>query len=180
MAILIRADNIKEVTEVLTRLLRSSTNKVGQFITIKEELSILEDYIYIEEIRYKGKFDVHYDVDENLLNYKCIKFILQPLVENAIFHGIEPKEGLGNIWISIYCSESDIVFEVKDDGVGMDKMQIDKIWQESRDKVTGFSGIGIVNVNERIKLTYGKEYGLFIESEIGEYTKVKTIIPILK
>lgn len=180
MAMIQKADNIKNVVDALGRLLRSCTSKVDQYITIGEEIDNLKDYIYIEKIAYKNKFQVEWDVDEEVLQYKCIKFILQPLVENAIFHGILPKERYGTIWISAKKQNDFIMFSVKDDGDGMTKEQIKDLLSADRGMSKKFSGIGISNVNERIQMTYGGCGTLDIESEKGEYTNIIIKIPIFE
>jgi two-component system, sensor histidine kinase YesM len=179
MAIMQKNDSIKEVVEVFGRLIKNTTTKIDQFITIEEEFKNLRDYIYIQQIRYKDKFDVVYNIDEHIGDYKCIKFILQPLVENAIFHGIEPKEGRGSIWINASTCESTIVFFIKDNGVGMTQQQIDDVLSGNEERKRRFCGIGIKNVDERIKMEYGEQYGIKIESIVGEFTRIKLIMPIL-
>jgi len=179
MAIIQKADNIKNVVDALGRLLRSCTSKVDQYITIREEIDNLKDYIYIQKIAYKNKFQVEWDVAEDITQYKCIKFILQPLVENAIFHGIQPKEQYGTIWITIRKQNDFIIFSVKDDGVGMTEEQIKRLLSTDSDSVKKFSGIGISNINERIQLTYGGRGSLTIDSEEGEYTNITIKIPVI-
>ena len=178
MAIIQKADNIKEVLDVLSRLLLNSTKNIRQFITLEEELNNLKDYIYIEKLRYNDAFDVIFEVQEDILKHYCVKFILQPLVENAIFHGIEPKKGIGVIRITINKgSENTICFQVKDNGVGMTQEQISTVLHLVKEKTRGLCGIGIKNVDDRIKMTYGSKYGISIESRIGEYTAVTVSIP---
>lgn len=178
MAIVKKAENIKNVVDALGRLLRNSTSKMSQFITIREELENLKDYIYIQKIAYKNKFQIEWDVDEKVLDFKCIKFILQPIVENAIFHGILPKKHYGTIWISIILRDDIIQFTVKDDGVGMSSEDIEKVLSLSDKTIKKFSGIGINNIYERIQMTY-KGYGaLSIESKLGEFTTITIRIPV--
>lgn len=177
MAIIQKADNIREMVEALGRLIRNTTRKMDQFITIEEEIKNLEDYIYIQKIRYKDKFEVMFDVDNRILQYRCIKFILQPLVENAIFHGIEPKDSHGFIMVTARLKEKDIEFFVKDNGVGMTKTQIDNVMSGTK-KRDGFNAIGIKNINDRVKIAYGDKYGIKIESEPGCYTSIVLTIPV--
>lgn len=179
MAILQKADNIKKVVDALGRLLRNSTNKVDTCITIGEEIDNLKDYLYIQKIAYKNKFHVEWDVEEDILQYKCIKFILQPLLENAIFHGILPKEKYGNIWIKVSRQEDSIVFSVKDDGVGMSIEQISNLQCSENETNKKFNGIGINNINERIQMTYEGKGNLTIASIEGEYTNIVINIPII-
>ncbi|WP_182200289.1 cache domain-containing sensor histidine kinase [Paraliobacillus salinarum] len=176
MAIIQKVEPIQEAIEVLGRLLRSKFKSPGQFTTLEEEIDYLKDYIYIEKLRYNNKFDVEYYIQPDLLTTSCIKFMLQPIVENAIFHGIQPKEGPGKIIIAIQQKDDLIVIDVWDDGVGMDKQQIEAIQM----KMSELAGIGIGNVDERLKLTYGEQYGLSIKSEVGMFTEIKIIYPLIR
>ncbi|SFK66780.1 two-component system, sensor histidine kinase YesM [Paenibacillus sp. 1_12] len=174
MAMIHKADNIKEMVEALGRLLVNCTSKRDAMITIEEELTIVKDYIKIQEIKYSDKFYVDYDIEPNLMKVKCIKFILQPFIENAIFHGIEPKSGIGCIRIQMKFCNDIVEIVVHDDGVGMDVARI--LNDESNGK--RFNGIGIKNVDERLRLTYGEKYGIRIESVRDEYTSVNIRFPI--
>lgn len=178
MAIIQKVDNIKRMVDALGRLLRNSTSKMEQIITLDEEINNLKDYIYIQKIAYNNKFEVEWKIDEALLQYRCIKFILQPIVENAIFHGIEPKEYFGIISITIKRSSDNIIFLISDDGVGISQSDINMMLMSDDESKKRFSGIGISNVNQRIKMTYGEEYGISIESEKGSYTTVTVKIPM--
>lgn len=180
MASIQKADNIKNVVDALGRLLRNSTSKMDQYITIREELDNLNDYIYIQKIAYKNKFQVEYDISEEVLQYKCIKFILQPLVENAIFHGIQPKNYRGTIWISISRQSDFIRFSVKDNGVGMSNEEIAKLLSNENETIKKFNGIGINNIHERIQMTYDGRATFSIESEQGEYTDIIIKVPVIE
>lgn len=178
MAIIQKADNIKNVVDALGRLLRNSTSKIDQYITIQEEIDNLNDYIYIQKIAYKNKFQVEWDVSEEVLQYKCIKFILQPLVENAIFHGIQPKNHRGTIWISINRQNGFIQFSVKDNGVGMSSKEIERLLSKENEAIKKFNGIGINNVRDRIQMTYEGHGTMTIDSKEGEYTTIIIRVPI--
>lgn len=177
MAILSKADNIKQMIDVLNRLLRSTTKTTDKFISIEEEINMLKDYYYIQKHSYSCKFEVVWDIDESALKYKCVKFILQPLFENAIFYGIVPKDGIGTIIVKVKKNDDHIEMSVKDDGAGMSQELIKQILSQQKQK-KGFTGIGIRNVDKRLKITYGDTYGLKIESVLGQYTKLSIIIPI--
>lgn len=172
MAIISKADNIKLMTEVLVRLLRNTLKKADEFSTIAEELANVRDYIFIEQIAYHFKFTVDYDIPDQCLSSSCIKFLLQPIVENAILHGLGEKEGSGCLKISAQLLEQDTVpviqISIFDDGAGIDSEILNN---------KQFSGIGIHNVEERIKQVYGSRYGLSIQSTKGEYTEVIITIP---
>jgi two-component system sensor histidine kinase YesM len=180
MASIQKADNITNVVDALGRLLRNSTSKMEQYITIKEELDNLNDYVYIQKLAYKNKFQIEYDITEEVLQYKCIKFILQPLIENAIFHGIQPKDYRGTIWVSINKQGDYIHFSVKDNGVGMSNEEIEKLLSKENDTIKKFSGIGICNIHERIQMTYNGQGVFAIDSRKGEYTNIIIKVPIIE
>lgn len=175
MAMIQRADNIRETVEVLGRLLRNTIKMKETIIPIHKELELLRDYIYIQKIRYNDKFEVVFEIEESIQNYRCLKFILQPIVENAIFHGIEPKEERGTITIRAFQDKDQLLIEVYDNGVGMSQHVLDKLLSDHDDK----DGIGVRNVHERIQRTFGKNYGLELESTIGEYTIVRIMQPVI-
>jgi two-component system sensor histidine kinase YesM len=179
MATIQKAEGISESIAALGRLMRNLSKHSSEKISLAEEISLLNDYIYIQNIRYKGKIKIDYQIaDQALLRCKIIKFSLQPIVENAIFHGIEPKKDAGQIVIGILEQNGQIVISIEDNGVGMTSEQIQAVLADpTGDKTRGFSGIGIKNVDERIKLSYGQIYGISIESVVGEYTKVYLKIP---
>lgn len=173
MAIIQKADNIKEAIDALSRLLLNTINQTERFVTIEEELQNLRDYVYIQKIRYNDRFQIKYYIVKDVLNQKCLRFMLQPFVENAIFHGIDPEKNMLTIEISIYEEVDNIVFVVKDDGVGMTQEKLKEIFEAESDS----SGIGIKNVNNRIKMIYGQSYGVEIKSKEGSYTEVKMELP---
>ena len=148
-------------------------------ITLADEIALLNDYVYIQNIRYKGKIKLEYQMEnEAILQCKIVQFTLQPIVENAIFHGIEPKKDAGLIGIQILDLQDTLEICIEDDGVGMTAAQIESILQNAPgDKNRGLSGIGFKNVDERIKLVYGLEFGLTIESLVGQFTRVHLKIP---
>jgi len=180
MATIQNASGIPEMTTSLARLLRNIAKGTSQIITIKEELDLLKDYITIQQYRYGGTITVNHNImSEDLYDCHIIKFTLQPIVENAIFHGIEPKAIEGIIDINIKnIDNNQISIEIIDNGVGMSEDKIKEILtsKETTSK-TSFNNIGISNVNERIKLTFGNEYGLNINSKLNEYTNMIITIP---
>lgn len=180
MAIIQKADNIKNVVDVLARLLKNSTGTMEQFITLESEINNLKDYLFIQKLAYTCKFEVFWDIEDEVLSRKCLKFILQPLVENAIFHGIGPKEGMGSITISAYSIRYDCLpvteISVTDNGAGMTQEQIDNIFAEDRHPANG-RGIGLKNVNRRMMMTYGDAYRIQIESEKDRYTRIFLRVP---
>lgn len=148
-------------------------------IPIREELSLVKDYFTIQNYRYGGmiSFKVIVD-DETILDYGIIKFSLQPLVENSIFHGLEPKGGIGNITIHLSYVNNNINIEIIDDGIGIPPDKLSQIQnQTTNDKNDFFKEIGISNVNRRIQYEFGEEYGIFIHSVEGSGTTMQIIIP---
>jgi two-component system sensor histidine kinase YesM len=180
MAILQRADGLRDAITALGRLLRNALGDTAQQITVREELALLQDYVLIQKLRYKERFDVVYKIDsEGALDCMIPKLTLQPLVENALFHGIERKKNAGLVTISVRSQSDKVEIAVEDDGVGMTEQEVKAVLAAQGRAVDGrgFSGIGIGNVEERIRLTYGKQYGITIESVPESFTRVTVTIP---
>lgn len=179
MAEIRKADNIVELTDLLWTLLRKTACVKGGLVSLEEELEIVKAFVGIQQIRYNGKFKMFYEISPEHKEIQIPKFILQPIIENAIFHGIEPKKGVGKITIaSKIVQENTLVITIQDDGVGMTQRQQDELLVLQESKVSGLNGIGIGNVNERIILLYGKAYALSVSSEIGKGTSIKITIPL--
>ena len=170
MSMMQNVPNIKRMVEALSTLLSSSAGKENTLITIEEELKTLEDYIYIEKIAYKNKFMVQWQIADAIRPYGCIRFLLQPIVENAIFHGIQPKEEAGTIVIRGELEADRIRFSIKDDGVGIDP-------GECKRSAGHFNGIGLENIRERLELFYQGGAAMEIQSERGCYTEVTISFP---
>lgn len=175
-------DDIVEIIEAFTNLLRISLSKGKEIITVKEELKHIEGYLTIQKIRYEDKLNYKIEFDENILHYKLTKLILQPLIENSIYHGIKEKRGVGNIIIIGKVKDEMLYFSVSDNGKGIDKQLLNKINNallngEINDNKIGY---GIFNVNERIQIMYGKKYGLTYKSIYGEGTIVEVRHPIIQ
>lgn len=179
MAMIAKVESIKNMTDAFIKLLSASFAKSGKFITIEEELENLKNYIYIMKIRYGDKFSVNMDIEQQIENHYVLRLILQPIVENAIFHGISELEERGEISVKGYAREKEVIFEVRDNGIGMTAEQIEKLLKVDSKNLRGFSSIGVRNVDRRIKLNHGNAYGLQIESIYGEYTLVKMVLPAI-
>jgi two-component system sensor histidine kinase YesM len=180
MATIQNATGIAEMTTALARLMKNISKGTTQLITIEEELSLLKNYFVIQQYRYGGTVSIDYDIDENVYECKILRFTLQPLVENALFHGIEPKGGTGKISITItsdHSSQIDII--ILDNGIGMTNEQIEDSLMDKSDNTTSdfFKKIGINNVNRRLKYEFGDKYGITITSTLGEYTKMHLVLP---
>jgi two-component system sensor histidine kinase YesM len=150
-------------------------------VTIDKEIQHVKLYLDIQKIRYKDKFEVHWDIDKAILDYKIVKLSIQPLIENSIYHGIKPKKEKGTIFISGYAYEGYIIIQIKDDGIGLLQEEVELLNTEMRkDYIKEDTHIGIMNVNQRIKLLFGEEYGLIVQSEYKKFTAVKIIIPMVE
>ena len=179
MAVIQKSRNIEQITRALENLLRNVAKGTDDKISLHQELKLVDDYIHIQKVRYVEVFDYFCQVPEELLACSIIKFTLQPIVENAIFHGLEPKGEFGEIRISAECGTGgDLFITVEDNGVGMtpEELQGLKDTLQNHDK-NSLSGMGVANVDARLKLIYGPAYGLLYESLPGEYTRVIIHIP---
>lgn len=176
---LIKQDNdVSSIITSLSQLLRISFSTQEHLIPILKELEHARCYLEIQQFRYKDKLDVIWEVDEGIVNLQTAKIVLQPLIENAIYHGIKPKEGKGTIWIRGYSESENVILEVSDDGVGMQGEVIKALAASmSADYIKEDFHIGLSNVNQRIKLLFGDNYGLLIKSESGLGTTVRLTLP---
>ncbi|WP_246608436.1 cache domain-containing sensor histidine kinase [Paenibacillus agaridevorans] len=177
-----RADKIVEMTESLIALLRYATRTEIRMVSIQEELEYIRNYITIQKVRYFNRIQVDYQLDESLLECHILKLTIQPLVENAIFHGIADQENGGRIEIALFAFEDgDIAISVSDNGRGMDE-QTNAMIQEQLDgmQTNGaqtMGGIGIRNVNSRLKRVFGAQYGITFSSSPGKGTTFTLKIP---
>lgn len=180
IAVIQKNASIVKMVTALSSLLKNMAKGFNEKVTLREELNFLQDYIIIEKMRYMEMFDVEIHVEEeSLYNARIVKLTLQPLVENAIFSGIEPMGENGIISIHVKALENTLCISVRDNGVGIPEEKIEKILKgKEKSKNDTMSGIGLPNVDQRIKLVYGEEYGLSIESKVGEYTEIQVRIPI--
>ncbi|MFL0248129.1 sensor histidine kinase [Candidatus Clostridium stratigraminis] len=172
-------DVITMVTS-LARLFRISISRGKNIITVREELEHARNYLIIQKIRYKSKFNFSIEAVDEVLQYKTLKLIIQPIIENALYHGIEYMVEEGFIKIRAKKVEEKLLFEIKDNGLGMKAEVLENILSYTANTKGGGSGVGVKNVHERIQLTFGKEYGLEIESELEEGTTVRIYLPLLK
>ncbi|MBD9012997.1 MAG: sensor histidine kinase [Lachnospiraceae bacterium] len=158
----------------LSDFYRITLSKGKQDITIREELNLLESYLKIQRMRFGDSIEVEYELDESLLDVHVVKLTLQPIVENAIHHGRDDDSEVFHILIRLFEEQGKTVFEVIDDGCGMDPEKLMEL-QNSMNRSEG--GYGLRNVNIRIKLQYGPQYGVYIESERGFGTKIRIEFP---
>ncbi len=162
------------MVQALANLFRISISKGNEIITIKEELQHAESYLIIQKVRYKEQFEYSIDVDENIKNCKSLKIILQPMIENAIYHGIDRMVDKGKITIRIKDCGDTILMQVIDNGLGMPESVLNHILESES---SNSYGIGVKNVHHRIQIYFGKEYGLSFQSELDEGTTVNIRIP---
>ena len=170
------ADAVRMV-HALARLFRISISRGHELIPIAKEIEHAESYLQIQMYRYKNQFTYDFDVDPDCLGYYCNKITLQPIIENSINHGLDLMVDEGRIDVLVRQDGDDIVFSVRDNGVGMSGEQIEAIMQHGP---TDRTGIGIKNVNDRLKIYFGKSYGLHITSEPDVGTCVEIRMPKIK
>ncbi len=178
MAVIQKNTGIQQMTRSLSNLLKNIAKGYDQKVSLGEELSLLKDYVNIQSIRYLDTFELKNNIPVQFLDYSIIKLTLQPLVENAIFHGIEPTGRFGTITLNAWETENDLFLSVEDNGVGMDEATIQKaLLGASKPSHDSMNGIGVSNVHQRLRLVYGEGYGLQIESEVGQFTRMILHIP---
>ncbi|WP_139905338.1 cache domain-containing sensor histidine kinase [Clostridium thermarum] len=151
----------------------------NEFVPLKEELNHIKNYVALMTLRYDYRINLKVDIDSTFLDKLILKLTIQPLVENAVKHGISEKlrDGDGNVVISIDCDDTSIYLSVEDDGRGMDDEDVKKLQDHIYGNMSTSYGLGLKNVNERIKLFYGDKYGITVESKIGAYTKIIMKLP---
>lgn len=170
------ADAVKMV-HALARLFRISISRGHELIPIAKEIEHAESYLQIQMYRYKNQFTYEFDVDPDCLSYYCNKITLQPIIENSINHGLDLMVDEGRIDVRVRFDGDDIVFSVQDNGVGMSPEQLEAIMQHGP---TDRTGIGIKNVNDRLKIYFGRSYGLSITSEPDVGTCVEIRMPRIR
>lgn len=172
-----KAEAVKVVT-ALARFFRISLSKGKSIILVKDELEHVRNYLMIQQMRFKNKFTYTIEAEPDTLELASLKLMLQPLVENAIYHGMEFMDGDGEIEVRVSREGEDLWFVIRDNGLGMTREQVLSLLSE-HPHVTSRrgSGIGVKNVNERIRLYFGEEYGLLIESEPDEGTVIRIHLP---
>lgn len=164
-------EKICEIIESLSDFYRLGLNSGESIYTVRQEIQHVKAYMKIQKERFHGMVNCYFDVQQEVCSCAVVKIILQPLVENAIVHGILPMKKPGNIWISVYKDKDEVVLSVLDDGVGFKEKQIKKMRSD---------GYGLYNVDERIKMYFGSSYGLFLENgEDGKGAKVTIRIPMI-
>ena len=168
-----------KMTSALARFFQQSIGTSEIFVTIREELEYTRQYLIIQRMRYKDKLDFDIQVNQDILNMNIIKMVLQPLVENSLYHGLKYKKGQGVIRIAGYRLKDKILIKVSDNGIGMDKDTLNKLFElKEKSEEQKSKGIGLANIQNRLRLYYGEEYGLTVDSEKGIGTTITVVIPV--
>lgn len=173
LSIIQNANNIKRITNLLISLLKEIANNQTDYITIKDEINLIKKYIEIQKVIYLDKFSISIVCPEALYGKKIIKFILQPIVENSIFHGVLPNAKKGLIRIKIY-QEEQLVIKIIDNGIGLNN---NDDWESKSENEDRNNHIGLKNIDSRIKLFYGQEYGIVVKSKRNYGTIVTVVLP---
>lgn len=173
------AEDIVRLVDALTNMFRIGLSHGKDIITVKEEITHVSNYLYIQKIRYKDKLNYVIHVDESLYAIEVPKLILQPLVENAIYHGVKAKRG-GTITITGVPEGENLVFTVQDNGAGMPQEKVEELNRRmsERSVLDEQKSFGLFYIRERIQLCYGKGYGVHVESTLGEGTRVTITLPL--
>lgn len=172
-------ESIQQAISSFWTIAKYNSNIDKYFSKIKDEIEAVKQYIYLQELSYPNKLKVNWDINQELLDCRCIRFFLQPLVENAIIHGVYPKETGGTIYISVYKENERVVFNIYDDGVGMSHDTIDEILNTANDSDNSETKhMALSNIIERFKLVYQDNCTIDILSEISQYTNITITFPV--
>lgn len=169
-AVMAGNETIGNMIVTLIHTMEFNGKRKEEFVTIKDEIDNVKNYVQLLKYHYENKFNVTYDLDHSVMDFYVCKLILQPLVENSVFHGIIPKKEMGEIRISVKRQDNSIVFSVKDNGVGMNREQESEV----------MNGIGLSNVNDRICYYFGSEHRLTVENVQGKGVNIHFSVPIIK
>lgn len=174
------AEKAEEVVIALSNFFRFSLSKGKESISIREEEQHISNYLQIQQIRYHDILEYDIQIDRAVYDYQILKLTLQPLVENALYHGIKYKRSKGFIHINAEKEENKIYLCVRDDGVGMEEEELKSLQEEIEKPCQETTkGFGLANVNERLRMNYGEEYGITIQSQKNKGTIVKVVIPAI-
>ena len=173
-------EKVVQMTAALARYFRLSLSKGKEVITIYEEVEHVKHYLQIQKIRYASKLAYTIEVSPDIFDEMIVKIVLQPLVENALYHGIKDLEEGGYIRVLGFREGNNIILEVYDNGKGMSREQIKNILKAPSSTSITKGGVAIKNVHERIQVYFGQDYGLSYESEYGKWTKVRITIPAIE
>jgi len=173
----IRKNNVEvsDMVSALGKLLRYTIDKVDRLIPLKEEIRFVQSYVQIQQLRYGGRLRVEYEIDDDIVDIHIPKLILQPLVENALYHGIDGEEHGGTIWISALRFENELLITVRDDGKGLTETEIEELNTKIRTQPSyqswrreGQHGLGLSNIAQRIMFIYGEQGDLTVDGSLGQ------------
>lgn len=167
---------VVKMTAELARFLRQNISNEREVVSIEQEMNYVKSYLRIQKMRYRDQLNYTIDISEEIKNYHIIKLVVQPLIENAIYHGIKYKNEEGHILIKGNEENGKVMIEVRDNGIGMDEETLINIFRKKETNLK-HNGVGVYNVYSRLKLQYGIEGEMFYESTPGKGTKVKILIP---
>lgn len=187
-ALLDQAPNVAEVAAKLSSFFRYNISAEDDVVLLKEEIRNVMDYYFIQRFRFEDKFCLEIECEEQEAAQCWIpKLILQPIIENSIFHGLEAKDGPGLVKIKAVTTEKRLILTITDDGLGMSESRLEELRGHisdmrvlSAENESGHNGIALRNINQRIKLFFGSEYGLFVYSTPGIGTQVEVVLPLMK
>lgn len=174
-----RNDEAAFMISQLAKLFRISLSKGHTIISVKDELQHAQSYMNIQRVRYKNAFSVTFDVEPELEKYCAVKLTLQPILENAINYGVDPMDDCGEIRVCVRKEGELLVLSVEDNGIGMSEEEVELLLTDNNRVPKHGSGVGLINIHNRLQILFGKEYGLVIESEPDEGTKVSIQIPAI-
>ncbi len=174
-----RNDEAAFMISQLAKLFRISLSKGHTIISVKDELQHAQSYMNIQRVRYKDAFSVTFDVEPELEKYCAVKLTLQPILENAINYGVDPMDDCGEIRVCVRKEGELLVLSVEDNGIGMSEEEVELLLTDNNRVPKHGSGVGLINIHNRLQILFGKEYGLVIESEPDEGTKVSIQIPAI-
>lgn len=179
-----KKDEAVQMVSLLSDFFRTSLSKGRDYITVREEEAHISSYLQIQQFRYKDILSYDIRIARELHSFSILKLTLQPLVENALYHGIKNKREGGHILVNGYSRDDCMIFEVRDDGIGMTPERLAYVQEQilvgADDQSGSTSGFGLFNVNQRLQFNYGSEYGLTLQSTYGQGTTVTVTIPIVK
>lgn len=171
-----QSDEVVEMTSALAKLLRQSISNDHEQVELGQEMEYVKNYLTIQKMRYQDKLEYTIEVDPQVWHVMIVKLVLQPIVENAIYHGIKYKGSKGTLRIRAFAESEDVCIVIEDNGIGMDDTALNIIFDETQ-KIHKQNGVGVPNVQKRLKLYYGDKYGITYESKVGIGTRATIRIP---
>lgn len=179
MAKLQRTEDVANMITTLVHLLEASLERSGPTVPLGEELSLLQKYMIIQQYRYNNDISLHIDCSPSLEQIAIPRMLLQPIVENAIFHGIAPKEEGGSISLRVHAEGKDVIIVIEDDGIGIEQEKLPHLLSgKSGRPASGMTRIGLAHVHQTLQLYYGSTYGAQVSSTVGKGTVVRLILPM--